>query len=159
MADETNVLRLKWQPGDSVTTINLDVRTWAGDVVEELEEHLGGEPAIAWARRMGAAMSRGFRVTEARAIDVIGMAFLGVAHEQPGIAWRDVARSINPYTLELVDGTEVDDEDEPEPAGDAPASEPPAEQAARQVSPVVAALAERRVAEIGMPAVVLPDAQ
>lgn len=162
MSDETptNRLRLQWQPGDQSTTVVLDVRTWAGEVVEELEEHLGGEPVLAWARRMSDAMNRGFRVTEMRAKDVIGMVFLGRAHEAPGTTWRDVSRAVNPFTLRLVDGVEVDDDEPAEQA--APAAEPaaePAQEAPRPVSPVVAALAERRVAEIGMPAVVLPDAQ
>lgn len=101
-------------------TVPLDVTRWMGDMLEELEDHLGGEPVLAWAQRMGTAMSRGVRVRDLRSRDIIALVYLGWADAEPGVTWQDVARSIAPYTLEIIE--------------DAPAPAPPAEQWAAPVT-------------------------
>lgn len=146
-----NKIRLRFQPDNLDITVTLDVSQWMGDMLEELEAHLD-EPVLAWARRMGETFTRGFRVQELRATDLIALAYLGVAPSDLATSWLSVSRRIAPYTMELLP---LDEATADEVAADEVAEQP----APQRVSPVVEALAQKRAeaaAAIGMPDVVLP---
>lgn len=97
----TETIRLRCSGREYALT--LDLTQLMGDTVEDLEEHLGGEGLIAWVERFGSQMERGVRVRDLRSRDIIALVFIARSQAEPGITWQDVARSIAPYTLEIVD--------------------------------------------------------
>jgi len=80
-------------------TLTFDWNLFMGDVLEELEEHLGGEGIVAWIKRV---TESGMRVRDLRARDILGMVFLARSQEEPGVTWREVAQSTAPFTFDLI---------------------------------------------------------
>lgn len=105
MADTTNQLRLT--VNGQTYTVTLDVQRWMGDMLEELEDHLGGEPVLAWARRLATAFERGVRLSELRSRDILALVFMARSETEPDVTWRDVARSTAPYAVQIDAGPEV----------------------------------------------------
>lgn len=103
MAD---VARLTVDGIDGVVEVNLDPASWRGDVLETLEEHLGGESIVSWGRKW----QLGKRISEFRVRELIALVYLGRATADPDTTWQDVARAIAPFTV-----TFLDDEPAPPP--------------------------------------------
>lgn len=104
MANETsNRLRLRSR-GQEYTLV-LDVSQLMGDMLEELETHLGEEGVIAWLQRMVVAFDRGVRTRDLRTRDILGMVFLARSQSEPGITWEETARMTAPYSVEFLDDT------------------------------------------------------
>lgn len=141
--------------GGQVHVLTLDASKLMGDALLELERELAPESAFAWLDRMTRILGNGWRSRDVRIRDIIGIVYLSRAQADPGITWSDVAKETAPFAVQVLDD---DEPDEPAPAETAAPAAAPADPP-RSVSPVVAKLAEQRVAEIGMPAVVVPSAQ
>lgn len=84
-------------------TVCFDLEKLTGDVLETLEEKVGGASVYAWLRRFVDLLSAGeLRISELRTRDIIGLVYLGMAQADPDTTWQAVARSIAPYTLEFL---------------------------------------------------------
>ncbi len=83
-------------------TVSFDLDDMRGDVLETLEEHLGGDSVYVWLRRWVDAMTAGVRISEFRTRDIIGLVYLGAAQADADTTWQSVSRSISPYTLEFL---------------------------------------------------------
>lgn len=84
-------------------TISFDLEKLRGDVLETLEERVGGESVYAWLRRIVDLLSAGeLRVSELRTRDIVGLVYVGMAQADPDTTWQAVSRSIAPYTLEIL---------------------------------------------------------
>lgn len=90
-------------------TVDFDLDALRGDVLETLEDHLGGVGVYVWLRRWVDAMEQGARISEFRTRDIIGLVYLGMAQADPDTTWEQVSRGIAPYTLRFL-------ADEPQPA-------------------------------------------
>lgn len=98
MAVADNQVRFRCTGRDYVVTF--DANLLMGDVLEELEEHLGGESVMVWAQRFDNA---GVRVRDLRTRDIIALVFLARAQADPGVTWAEVAKSCAPLTFALLD--------------------------------------------------------
>lgn len=106
----TNTARFKVSGRE--VTVNFDLDAMRGDVLETLEEHLGGDSVYVWLKRWVDALEQGVRISEFRTRDLIGLVFLGTAQANVETTWQSVSRSISPYTLEFL------------PTEEAPAAKP-----------------------------------
>lgn len=104
----TDIARLKVDGIDGVVEVNLDPASWRGDVLETLEEHLGGESMFSWGRKWQA----GKRLSEFRIRELIALVYLGQATADPDTTWEDISRAIAPFTIQFLD------DDEPAPPAD-----------------------------------------
>lgn len=145
---ENNQVRFR-MGGTQVHTLTLDAGKLMGDALLELERELAPESAFAWIDRMIRTLQN-WRTRDVRIRDILGIVYLSRAQSDPGITWDDVAKETAPFAVEILDDDEPTDQTTPPPPPPAPTM---------SVSPVTAALAQKRVAEIGMPDVKLPDAE
>lgn len=95
----SDIARLKVDGIDGVVEVNLDPASWRGDVLEALEEHLGGESMFSWGRKWQA----GKRLSEFRIRELIALVYLGRATTDPDTTWEDIARTIKPFTIQFLD--------------------------------------------------------
>lgn len=80
--------------------VTFDWNLLMGDVLEELEAHLGDEGVVAWLQRIS---TTGIRPRDARTRDILAVVFLARAQEEPGVTWLEVARSTAPYTFKAIE--------------------------------------------------------
>jgi hypothetical protein len=125
MAVASNQVRFRCTGREYVLTF--DLALLMGDMLEELEEHLGGEAVWSWMQRLE---NTGIRIRDMRTRDIIAMVFLARAQDQPGVTWSEVAQSIAPFTFTIL-------EDGGPPADEpAPAEKPLQAMAAQRVNPL-----------------------
>jgi hypothetical protein len=97
-----NTARLTVKGITGAIAVDFDLETWRGDVLETLEEHLGGDSVLVWGRRWADALQSGVRLSEFMTRDIIALVYLGRAQADPDTSWQSVSRAIAPYTIEFL---------------------------------------------------------